>query len=267
GIDLPCSTPSERRAAERKLFQSLRKPVDGPVSRWINRSLSLSVTRLLLDTDVTPNQMTIVATVFGVAGVAAVLSSTWTGVAVGAVLVQLQSVLDGCDGEIARLKFQTSTFGAWLDNVLDDLVNASFGLALGIAAAALLGQPIWRWLGIFAAGAFAVYYAVVYAQLALVHHTGNPFAFRWWFQTSRGLARGPARAGPPRPRPPRRLPPRVHAAGASAAAADRGGLVRDPRRRLPRPFARAPGQGRHRLGADTVKAVVLAAGQGSRLLP
>jgi len=187
GLDLPCATADECRAAEQKLFQSLRKPVDGPVSRWINRSLSLSVTRLLLDTRVTPNQMTIVATVFGVAGVAAVLSSTWTGVAVGAVLVQLQSVLDGCDGEIARLKFQASPFGAWLDNVLDDLVNAAFGLALGVASSALLGQPLWKWLGIFAAGAFAVYYAVVYAQLALVHHTGNPFAFRWWFQTSSDL--------------------------------------------------------------------------------
>ena len=195
GIDLPCSTPSERRAAERKLFQSLRKPVDGPVSRWINRSLSLSVTRLLLDTDVTPNQMTVVATVFGVAGVAAVLSSTWTGVAVGAVLVQLQSVLDGCDGEIARLKFQTSTFGAWLDNVLDDLVNAAFGLALGVASAELLGQPVWKWLGIFAAAAFSCYYAVVYAQLAFVHRTGNPFAFRWWFQSSADPSDGGRAAG------------------------------------------------------------------------
>ena len=186
--DLPsCRTPDERRAAERRLFAGLRKPVDGPVSRWINRYLSLAVTRLLLDTEISPNQMTVVATIIGVAGVAAVFSATWTGVAVGAVLVQLQSILDGCDGEIARLKFQASAFGAWLDNVLDDLVNAAFGLALGVASAELLGQPIWRWLGIFAAGAFAVYYAVVYAQLHFVHRTGNPFAFRWWFQKTADL--------------------------------------------------------------------------------
>lgn len=187
GRALPCRTPAERRATERALFAALRKPVDGPVSRWLNRYLSLAVTRLLLDTRVTPNQMTVVATLIGVAGVAAVFSSTWAGVGVGAVLVQLQSILDGCDGEIARLKFQASPFGAWLDNVLDDLVNAAFGLALGVAAAALLGQPLWKWFGWFSAGAFAIYYGVVYAQLALVHRTGNPFAFRWWFQTSADL--------------------------------------------------------------------------------
>jgi phosphatidylglycerophosphate synthase len=187
GLDAPCRTPAERKEAERLLLQSLRKSVDGPVSRWLNRPLSLAVTRLLLDTNVTPNQMTVVATLIGVCGVAAVLSSTWTGVAVGAILVQLQSILDGCDGEIARLKFQASPFGAWLDNVLDDIVNAAFGLALGIATAHLLGDPLWRWLGVFSAAAFAIYYAVVYAQLAFVHKTGDPFAFRWWFQTSADL--------------------------------------------------------------------------------
>src|SRR5262249_8002197 len=178
-----------------RLFGGLRKPVDGPVSRWLNRYLSLAVTRLLLDTKVTPNQMTLVATAFGVAGVAAVFSATWTGVAVGAVLVQAQSILDGCDGEIARLKFQASPFGAWLDNVLDDLVNAAFGLALGVASAELLGQPVWKWLGIFAAAAFCCYYALVYAQLALVHRTGNPFAFRWWFQSSADPSAGGRVAG------------------------------------------------------------------------
>jgi phosphatidylglycerophosphate synthase len=195
GIEAPCRTPAERKEAERQLFRGLRKSVDGPVSRWINRPVSLSVTRLVLDTNITPNQMTVVATLIGAAGIAAVLSATWTGVAVGAILVQLQSILDGCDGEIARLKFQASAFGAWLDNVLDDIVNAAFGLALGIASATLLGNPLWRGLGVFAAVAFAIYYAVVYAQLFFVHKTGNPFAFRWWFQTSADLGAELASAG------------------------------------------------------------------------
>lgn len=187
GQGAPCRTPAERKEAERLLLQGLRKSVDGPVSRWLNRPVSLAVTRLLLDTRVTPNQMTVVATLVGVGGIAAVLSQTWTGVAAGAILVQLQSILDGCDGEIARIKFQASPFGAWLDNVLDDIVNAAFGLALGIASATLLGNPLWRWLGVFSAVAFTIYYGVVYAQLAFVHRTGDPFAFRWWFQTSADL--------------------------------------------------------------------------------
>jgi phosphatidylglycerophosphate synthase len=186
----PCATAAERRAAERRLYAALRKPVDGPVSRWLNRYLSLAVTRRLVDTDVTPNQMTLVATVIGLCGVAVLVASpTWTGVAAGAALVQVQSILDGCDGEIARLKFQASPIGAWLDNVLDDVLNALYGYALGAASAVLLGEPLWRSLGLFAMLAFSVHYAVVYAQLVTVHQTGDPFAFRWWFQKSADLGR------------------------------------------------------------------------------
>lgn len=175
-------TAEGRRLAEESLYRALRKPVDGWVSRHINRYLSLAVTRRLVDRDVTPNQMTIVATLIGAVGVWCVLRQTFMGVALGAVLVQLQSILDGCDGEIARLKFQSSKAGAWLDNVLDDVVNMSYGAALGIASAKLFGNPLYAWLGIGAAGAFTFYNLLVYAQLALVHRTGNPFAFRWWFQ-------------------------------------------------------------------------------------
>ncbi len=144
--------------------------------------MSLSVTRLIIKTGVTPNQMTVVATIIGVLGVWFVFRATWAWVAIGSTLVQLQSVLDGCDGEIARLKFLSSKFGEWLDNVLDDLVNASYGLALGYASAEMFDQPIFKWLGTGAAIAVMVYNLVVYYQLARRHGTGNPAAFRWWFQ-------------------------------------------------------------------------------------
>jgi CDP-L-myo-inositol myo-inositolphosphotransferase len=179
-------TPEARRLAERGLLNSLRKRVDGPVARHINRHVSLAVTRLLVDTEVTPNQMTVVANLVGAAGIWCVLQRTWPALALGALLVQLQSILDGCDGELARLKFQSSRMGEWLDNVLDDHVNLGYGLALGLATAALSGQRIYAWLGIAAAAGWTVYNAVVYAQLALVHHTGNPFAFRWWYQRGPG---------------------------------------------------------------------------------
>jgi len=48
----------------------------------------------------------------------------------GGVLAQAASVIDGCDGEIARLKFQESDYGGWLDAVLDRYADAFllFGL-------------------------------------------------------------------------------------------------------------------------------------------
>ncbi len=180
---LPAATPAERATAERALYAALRKPVDGFVSRHLNRHLSLAVTRRLLATGITPNQMTVVASLFGVAGVMLVFHATWGSLAAGAVLVQLQSVLDGCDGEIARLKLESSRFGEWFDNVTDDVVNAAYGAGLGYASSVLCAQPWWWWLGLYAAGAISVYNAVVYVQLIRRHGgSGNPFAFRWWYQ-------------------------------------------------------------------------------------
>jgi phosphatidylglycerophosphate synthase len=100
----------------------------------------------------------------------------------GAALVQVQSILDGCDGELARLKMQGSRLGEWLDNVIDDAINVVYAVALGHAAAVLLGVPAYRSVGLFAGGGFAIYAAVLYAHLGLVCGRGDPFLFRWWFQ-------------------------------------------------------------------------------------
>jgi phosphatidylglycerophosphate synthase len=187
-LALPCgdaedlATAAGRRRAEDRLLRSLTKPTDGWVARTLNRRISRVVTRALLDTRVTPNQMTLVANVLGFLGVALVARGTWWNLLAGAALVQVQSILDGCDGELARLKYQGSRFGEWLDNVLDDTINIAYGIALGHAAAVLLDEPLYRWLGIATGAGYTIYNLVLYAHLALVHGRGNPFLFRWWFQ-------------------------------------------------------------------------------------
>jgi hypothetical protein len=123
-----------------------------------------------------------VATIVGALGVALVFRGGWGGVVAGAALVQLQSILDGTDGEIARLKFLTSRFGEWLDNVLDDQINAAYAVALGFAASAASGNGLWRGLALGSLGAISLYNGVLYHQLIVVHRSGNPFLFRWWFQ-------------------------------------------------------------------------------------
>jgi len=182
GLSHDASTPEALKRAEDALFRSLGKRTDGPVSRLINRPISTFVTRRLVGTNVTPNQMTVVANVIGALGVVLVFQGTWATLALGALLVQLQSILDGCDGEIARLKFKSSKIGEWLDNVLDDQVNVGYGIALGFAATALTGQWWWTWVGLGAGAAFMIHNLVFYAELAFVHRSGNPFNFRWWFE-------------------------------------------------------------------------------------
>lgn len=125
--------PPSPRAAEKRLFQSLLKATDGLISRTINRPISLRVTRLLLDTSLTPNQMTLIAGVFGAASIAVVLWGGAEWLVAGALLLQVQSILDGCDGEISRLKYIRSRLGEWLDQVIDDVVNVGFFAVAGWA--------------------------------------------------------------------------------------------------------------------------------------
>jgi phosphatidylglycerophosphate synthase len=176
-------SPAAAERAEAGLFQLLRKRVDGPVARHVNRPISLAVTRRIIDTTITPNQMSLVAGAIGLVGVTLVaVATSWLALLGGALLLQVQSILDGCDGEIARLKFQQSKLGEWLDNVTDDVLNILYCAALGAAAARFTGATWLVWPGVAGAVGFTIYCVVLYHQLATVHRSGNPFLFRFWFQ-------------------------------------------------------------------------------------
>jgi CDP-L-myo-inositol myo-inositolphosphotransferase len=180
---LAVESPAAQAHAEGELFRQLRKRVDGPVARLVNRPISLAVTRRIVDTGITPNQMSVVAGAIGLAGVALVFAAaSWPALIAGALLLQAQSILDGCDGELARLKLQQSKLGEWLDNVTDDVLNILYCAALGAAAARFTGAPWLLWAGLAGALGFTIYCVVLYHQLATVHRSGNPFLFRWWFQ-------------------------------------------------------------------------------------
>jgi len=60
---------------------------------------------------------------------------------IGGVLAQFASIIDGCDGEVARMKYQSSDFGGWFDAVLDRYADAFllFGLTWHLLAVEVNG--------------------------------------------------------------------------------------------------------------------------------
>jgi phosphatidylglycerophosphate synthase len=136
------------KIAQRALLLSLRKPIDGFVSTHLNRYVSLFCTRFLVKTGLPPNFFTILFTAIGLT--AAVFATqaeyTWAIVLAG-LLFQAQSILDGCDGEMARLTYQFSSRGQWFDSIGDDLTNYSVCFGLAIGQARVLGAPTLYWLG------------------------------------------------------------------------------------------------------------------------
>jgi phosphatidylglycerophosphate synthase len=171
-----------RRRAEWALIRRMNKSFEGPVDALINWRFSMRLTRLLARRSlaVTPNHVTITAILVGL--VASVIASRG-GYVLGAfagVLLEVNSILDSCDGELARLRYQFSKLGQWLDNLSDDLVDNAFLVAVGVA----LGGP-WRWLGIAAAGGRIAVALATYLDVYRRTGTGDVFAFRWWFETGK----------------------------------------------------------------------------------
>jgi len=122
------------REAEARLFYALRKPQDGWTSRYLNRYISLSISRWLIKTPLRPNQVSVGILGVGLAGAWFAAQGGYGNLLLGAFLFQAQSVLDGCDGEMSRVTHRGSRTGEWLDTVGDDLTNYGFfsGAALGL---------------------------------------------------------------------------------------------------------------------------------------
>lgn len=114
------------------------------------RHLSYRLTPLLMRTPITPNQVTALSLLFGVASGVACLFGSYTSLLIGAFLLLVCYVLDNCDGEVARLKNMCSHFGMRFDTFVDWAVHTVFFVCLGWGATLATGQSWWLWTGIAA---------------------------------------------------------------------------------------------------------------------
>jgi 1L-myo-inositol 1-phosphate cytidylyltransferase / CDP-L-myo-inositol myo-inositolphosphotransferase len=124
-------TPADLRRAGRLLRRSLPRPTDGPVSRLLNRRLSVPFSWLVARLPVSPDVLSAVSFLFGLAG--AVFLALGQGVGGGA-LAQACSILDGVDGEVARLTLRAGPRGTLLDGYLDRLGDVALCAGLGLWA-------------------------------------------------------------------------------------------------------------------------------------
>jgi phosphatidylglycerophosphate synthase len=125
GAGVIVASAADLSRAERHLLRSLVKDTEGFMSRHFERRVSLAVSRRLAGTRVTPNAMTLASVAIGLAGAVFFLRPTAGSETIGALLFLLHSILDGCDGELARLRFQESRFGGLLDFWGDNVVHAA----------------------------------------------------------------------------------------------------------------------------------------------
>ncbi len=151
-------TPQDLRVARTLVRRSLIKDSDGPVSRHINRPISTRISMTLAPLRLAPNLLSILTFLVGLW---AAWSLSASRALVGGLFVQAASVLDGVDGETARLHDRTSRWGAFLDDVLDRMVDAAIvaGLWLWVwddpsreFRALIIAASAVGWVGIHLAG-------------------------------------------------------------------------------------------------------------------
>jgi phosphatidylglycerophosphate synthase len=187
-----------RRHAEDHVFGELLRGDLGLVARYLNKPVSFRITRYVLcRLPITPNGVTLFAAAVGLAGAALVASGAARLMLLGFLLAHVQSILDGCDGELARVRFQQSALGEWLDTVVDDALNLVLFAAVGVGVFRLTGEMRHLLLGAGGALMLLVYNLVAYRELLRQGEGGEVIKVRWWFtkgadlKTLYGKKRGP----------------------------------------------------------------------------
>ncbi|HYT68824.1 MAG TPA: lysylphosphatidylglycerol synthase domain-containing protein [Vicinamibacterales bacterium] len=159
-LALHVASDADLPAAERTIRRSSYKDTDNKVAR-ANRSLSLPISIALIRTPLTANQLSVALVAIGF--YCAWLFSTGhylAGVLAG-FLSLAASVLDGCDGEIARLKYQESALGCWIETFGDYSYYIAIFTGLTVGAARRTAWQGFYWLGAIALAGTLIAFALL----------------------------------------------------------------------------------------------------------
>lgn len=127
-----------------------------PVTRMLGYYASLVAVRL----PVSANQVTFISMIIGLTGCGFFLKGEPIWNIYGGLLIVVSYVLDYCDGVIARMKGQSSPFGASFDDFVDWIIDTSFFAALGYGTWIADGEVWWFYLGLIAAVGSTIDYGI-----------------------------------------------------------------------------------------------------------
>lgn len=145
------------------LTDQIRKNTPMWIARNINKRISLPISVLLAKLRVRPNTITMVNMLIGMAASIGAAGRTYTGLLIGALLFQLASIVDGCDGEVAKLTHRCTKFGQYIDSISDNFALAGFitGLMIHIYRVNNHTPMAFVWGGALLIGFFTLLYIMI----------------------------------------------------------------------------------------------------------
>jgi phosphatidylglycerophosphate synthase len=159
-LALRIATGADLPAAERTIRRSSYKDTDNTLAR-ANRSMSLPISVALVGTPVTANQLSVALVAIGFYSAWLFSTGHYLAGVLGGFLSLAASVLDGCDGEIARLKYQESALGSWIDTFGDYSYYIAIFIGLTIGAVHQTGWQAFYWLGAIALAGLLIAFALL----------------------------------------------------------------------------------------------------------
>ncbi len=178
-------TRSDTKRVTGRLLRLHRKTMDhdGVVAWLLVRRLSEAMTHVLVNTRVSPNAVTLVAMAFGIA--AAILAGLGgsTPVILAGVFYWVGMAVDCVDGELARLRLQTSKAGEWLDTLADDISTYGLLAGLGVGMVADGYTDMWLILSVVAAALGMALQIKIYADLHKWKLPIDTAQYPWFFGT------------------------------------------------------------------------------------
>jgi len=149
------------RIAEDRLFAGLGSVIDSPLDRALHRRLSRHVTRAAIALGITPNQLSLLSLLLGLAAARCFWNASALSALLGLFVYFTAVVLDHSDGEVARLRLAESVLGEWLDSFIDTFVHATLVVAMGVSTQTVTGTGAV--LGII--GAIGIIASAIVAKL------------------------------------------------------------------------------------------------------
>ena len=166
--------------AEWGLLKLLQFRPGGLVAQYCNRPFSIRMTRRILKYRwITANLVTIVDFFIGLLALSFFLIPSYWAAIIATILLQLNSIVDGVDGEVARVRKDNSYFGANLDSLSDETLGALLYPAIGYH---LMGTGHSFWFFVIGVITGVVSYTYAMVNFHARFKSDNNIGFYYWWE-------------------------------------------------------------------------------------
>lgn len=194
-VAIPITSPAAIAEAEKALSRKIwldTAETDGVLAHWVDRRLSLRMSCYLVRLRwLRPNHLTVFGTCLGLLAAYLFARGSYAAGCGGAVLFWVACVLDGCDGEVARLTYRDSAWGKVFDVTTDNVVHAAIFLGIGLGSLRAHPATVPLWLPGFLLGGLAfaglASYVFLHRRPAVQLANGNAVQGQWFESALEGL--------------------------------------------------------------------------------